>query len=72
MLNRFEKKSGNLHENLAAQSFQGSVKAGFQKTNCLEYEITIKPIKLVQKCHNEGIIKFNYLVNISSVVYETG
>lgn len=44
MLNRFEKKS----ENLAAESFQGFIRAEFLKTNCLEDEITIKPIKLVQ------------------------
>lgn len=44
MLNRFEKKIGNL----AAESFQGFVRADFQKTNCLEDEITIKPIQLIQ------------------------
>lgn len=48
MLNRFEMKSGYLNENLAAETFQGFVRAGFQKTNCLEDEITIKLIKLVQ------------------------
>lgn len=41
MLNRFEKKSENLGENVAAEFFQGFVRAGFQKTNCLEDEKTI-------------------------------
>lgn len=48
MLNRFEKKSGNLDGNLAAESFESLVRADVQKTISLENEITIKPIKLIQ------------------------
>lgn len=48
MLNRFEKKIGNLDENLAAESFESFVRADVQKTISLEDEITIKPINLVQ------------------------